>query len=159
MHRILTTALFLFFSLSIHGQQDFDKQIHSKIRSSIAELKSFVSIPNDAINPEDIDRNIVWLENAFEKRGFDTSRLSSENLDVFYASKQLNESLPTLLFYMHLDGQSVDGSKWDQSDPYEMVIKKPINGGYTPIPYKNLEKEVQEIGGCLVDRLLTTKGP
>lgn len=144
MHRILTTALFLFFSLSIHGQQDFDKQINSKIRSSIAELKSFVSIPNDAINFEDIDRNIVWLENAFEKRGFDTSRLSSENLDVLYASKQLNERLPTLLFYMHLDGQSVDGSKWDQSDPYEMVIKKPINGGYTPIPYKNLEKEVQE---------------
>ena len=62
---------------------------------------------------------------------------------MFYASKQLNE--PPYIIILHaLDGQSIDGSKWDRSDPYEMVIKKPINGGYTPIPYKNLEKEVQE---------------
>ena len=138
IQRQLTLLLCFLLSFYIKAQTNLEDQINSKVFTSLTELKSFVSIPNDALNKEDINRNLDWLKNAFEKRGFTTRKLPSENLALFFASLQVNEKLPTLLFYMHFDGQSVDPSKWDQANPYEMVIKKPVNGGFEPVDFENL---------------------
>jgi len=97
--------------------------IKSQVKHSIDELREFVAIPNDALNADDIESNLIWLRNKFNNRGFNTTILETENLPLFFASLPMNDSKPTILFYMHLDGQSVDPSKWDQPNPYETVLK------------------------------------
>ena len=72
MIRILTLLLCFFLFLNTKAQTNLEDQINSKVFTSLTELKSFVSIPNDALNKEDIIRNLDWLKNAFEKRGFTT---------------------------------------------------------------------------------------
>ena len=67
MIRILTLLLCFFLFLNTKAQTNLEDQINSKVFTSLTELKSFVSIPNDALNKEDIDRNLDWLKNAFEK--------------------------------------------------------------------------------------------
>jgi acetylornithine deacetylase/succinyl-diaminopimelate desuccinylase-like protein len=105
------------------GQTQDSIQVKSKVRKSIDMLGGFVSIPNDALDIADINRNITWLTEAFNQRGFNSSVLPTSGAPLFFAALPMEDSKPTILFYMHLDGQGVDASKWDQNDPYQMVIK------------------------------------
>jgi acetylornithine deacetylase/succinyl-diaminopimelate desuccinylase-like protein len=107
---------------------------------AITELRDFVSIPNDAIYPADIQKNINWLQNAFEQRAFKTQTLTTGGNPVFFAEKRVSGDLPTVLFYMHLDGQAIDPSKWDQKDPYEIVLKKKgPDGNWKAIDWSSLD--------------------
>ena len=47
----------------------------------------------------------------------------------YFSPKKYAEKLPTVLFYMHLDGQSVDSSAWNQPSPYEPVYKSKTKWG------------------------------
>ena len=111
--------------LSQRKHQDVSKE--EGLRSLVL-FKEFLSIPNDARNKEDIFKNIVWSTNQLNILGFTTKSLSTSSLPLVVASKTINEKLPTIAFYMHLDGQAVDPSKWDQESPWIPVIKK-YNGG------------------------------
>jgi acetylornithine deacetylase/succinyl-diaminopimelate desuccinylase-like protein len=111
--------------LSQRTHQDVSKE--EGLRSLVL-FKEFLSIPNDARNKEDIFKNIVWSTNQLNTLGFTTKSLSTSSLPLVVASKTINEKLPTIAFYMHLDGQAVDPSKWDQESPWIPVIKK-YNGG------------------------------
>ncbi|PIV94514.1 MAG: acetylornithine deacetylase, partial [Flavobacteriaceae bacterium CG17_big_fil_post_rev_8_21_14_2_50_33_15] len=86
-------------------------------------LVNILSIPNNANNISEIDSNINWLKKEFNSIGFETKTLKSKNNDLFFASKFFSNNLPTVLFYMHFDGQPVDNSKWFQKNPYEPVLK------------------------------------
>lgn len=114
---------FLFYFILFQGFSQDSIALKSKVGYAITELRDFVSIPNDALNADDIDSNLIWLRNKFNDRGFNTTILETENLPLFFASLPMDDSKPTILFYMHLDGQSVDPSKWDQPNPYETVLK------------------------------------
>ena len=85
IQRQLTLLLCFLLSFYIQAQTNLEDQINSKVFTSLTELKSFVSIPNDALNKEDINRNLDWLKNAFEKRGFTTRKLGDfENGEKYY---------------------------------------------------------------------------
>jgi acetylornithine deacetylase/succinyl-diaminopimelate desuccinylase-like protein len=114
--------IFLLFCVA-SGLAQQPEAIKAQVAKSITELRDFVSLPNDALNPADIDANLRWLQNKFAERGFNSSILETENLPLFFASLPMDDNKPTILFYMHLDGQSVDPSKWDQEDPYQTVLK------------------------------------
>ena len=133
----------LFFCLQLNAQDLAQSQLHTKVRNAIIELKSFVALPNDAQFKDDIDNNLFWLRKAFERRGFNTAQLPSENLDLFFAATPFVENKPTLLFYMHLDGQSVEPAKWDQPDPYQMVIKKPFKEQFKSTTMQDLDEQDQ----------------
>lgn len=96
----------------------------ARLLNAINDLKEFVAIPNFGLNSTDIDKNIQWVDEAFRQRRFDTQILKTEGNPLFFAEQKINPELPTLLFYMHLDGQAVDRSKWDQDHPYHAVLKK-----------------------------------
>jgi len=114
--------LLVFFILSPIFAQD-DAQIKSKVGNSIEELREFIAIPNDALEHADINLNLTWLTKKFNARGFNSSILPTEGESLFFAALPMEDSKPTILFYMHFDGQSVDPSKWDQPNPYEVVLK------------------------------------
>ena len=124
MKKLLLLLVVFSFQNSISSQrihQDIAKEEGLK---SLALFKEFLSIPNDARNKEDIFKNILWSTNQLNTLGFKTKSLKTSSLPLLVASKIINEKLPTIAFYMHLDGQAVDPSKWDQQNPWLPVIKK-----------------------------------
>ncbi len=95
----------------------------------LKQLDHFLSIPNNGLYNEHIEPNIEWLIEAFSQLDFDAKRLETNGQPLFFAQKIRREDLPTVLFYMHLDGQSVDSTVWNQPNPYEPVYKSRIEMG------------------------------
>jgi acetylornithine deacetylase/succinyl-diaminopimelate desuccinylase-like protein len=133
-------TLFLLIPLSLSAQED--PQLKSQVRHTIDELRDFVSIPNDALEHADINRNLTWLTKKFNDRGFNTSLLPTEGESLFFAALPMEDHKPTLLFYMHFDGQSVDPSKWEQADPYKVVLKAPEGDGWKEVPFEDLDADI-----------------
>ncbi|MGB5371784.1 MAG: M20/M25/M40 family metallo-hydrolase [Flavobacteriaceae bacterium] len=131
----IVTAAFIAFA-----QEDI--QLKSQVRHSIDELKEFVAIPNDALEHADINRNLTWLTKKFSERGFNTSVLPTEGESLFFAALPMEDNKPTILFYMHFDGQSVDPSKWDQPSPYEMVLKSWEDQRWKTRPFNDLAEDI-----------------
>lgn len=99
-------------------------QVEVTAGKSIQRLVQFLSIPNDANYDDQIAMNIHWLKENFTQEGFDVQELQTDGQPLFYAKKYVNKRLPTVLFYMHFDGQPVDSSKWDQNSPYNPIVKR-----------------------------------
>ena len=137
---ILFLIVILTFSSAVFSQSE--KAIDKQVRLSLEELKSFIALPNDANHPADIDKNLVWLVKAFSNRGFKTKLLPTEGIPLFYAELKTSEEKPTLLFYMHFDGQSVDRTKWEQEDPYKIALKANEGGKWVEKPWSALNSGV-----------------
>ena len=102
---------------------------------SLTEFKEFLSIPNDGKDKQEIYRNIDWAKSRLSKLGFDNKLLETSFLPLLVSEKIVNPELPTIGFYMHLDGQSVDLSKWDQESPWIPVLKKKIDGNWEEVEW------------------------
>ena len=131
----------LLFSQIALAQHINESELKQYVGKAINELSAFIALPNDALNPDDIEDNIFWINKQFSERGFNTTVLPTDNLPLFFAATPFNDAKPTLLVYMHFDGQSVDPSKWDQENPFTLVVKKPVEGGYTPVSLETLEND------------------
>ncbi len=140
MKKLLFPIIALFTICVINSQDS--TVIKSQVRHSIDELRDFVSLPNDALNADDIDANLMWLKNKFSARGFNTSILDTENLPLFFAALPMDDSKPTILFYMHLDGQSVDPAKWEQNSPYEVVLKSANGDQWKMESFEDLRDDI-----------------
>lgn len=134
------SILFVLCSLLTCAQDSL--LLKAQVGNSINELRDFVAIPNDALNADDIDDNIFWLKKKFNARGFNTMELETENLPLFFAALPMEENKPTVLIYMHFDGQSVDPSKWNQSNPYDVVLKKPIADDYEEVAFEDIGENI-----------------
>lgn len=136
----ITFFLFLFISCFIYAQDSV--QLKSQVRHTIDELRDFVSIPNDALDHADINRNLTWLTQKFNERGFNTSVLPTEGESLFFASLPMEDDKPTILFYMHFDGQSIDPSKWNQSNPYKVELKAADGDDWKTLPFSELDADI-----------------
>ena len=117
--------LFLFQIIALNGQtisDKLEKLSHAKTRVAIEELRTLIALPNDATNQADIQKNAVWLEEAFRKRKFEVQILPTSNTPLVFAERKLAGAKTTVLFYFHYDGQAVDPSKWFQANPYAVVL-------------------------------------
>ncbi len=139
MKKILFVLSFIFV-FNVAAQEE--AQLKRQVRQAINEIRSFVKIPNDALDHADINRNLTWLEKNFNARGFNSSILPTEGESLFFASLPMEDSKPTILFYMHLDGQSVDPSKWHQPNPYEVVLKSPEGDGWKNQVFEDLNEDI-----------------
>ena len=122
----------------------YAQNVESKLNPALEELKDFIAIPNDALVAEDILKNIDWLDQKFKQRGFKTQVLETEGQPLFFAESSKVKNAKTLLFYMHLDGQSVDNSKWDQEDPYKAVLKAKDGNDWKTLDWQELENKIDE---------------
>ncbi len=136
----LTQLLFVLFTLSSLAQDTI--QLKSQVRHSIEELRDFVSIPNDALDHADINLNLTWLTKKFNARGFNSTILPTEGESLFFAALPMDDAKPTILFYMHFDGQSVDHSKWDQPNPYKVVLKSKDGDGWKKEAFEDLNENI-----------------
>lgn len=110
-------------------------------RKSFPIFKELLAIPNDAHNPKDIEKNILWCENAFRKRDFQTKRLATETVPLLLAERKVENPQRTVLIYLQIDGQPVDPTKWFQDHPWKPALKeKDEQGEWKEIPWEKLEK-------------------
>ncbi|AKA35814.1 Peptidase dimerization domain protein [Flagellimonas lutaonensis] len=140
MRKIGFSLLALLLFTNVFSQDS--TALKSQVAQAIQDLRDFVAIPNDALNPDDIDDNIFWLKKQFEQRGFNTAILDTENLPLFFAALPMDDAKPTVLIYMHFDGQSVDPSMWQQPNPYKVVLKKPVDNGFETVSFDELGNDI-----------------
>lgn len=139
------TFLFLVLCSFSYGTfaQDLDELALKYAKSSFDELHEFFSLPNDAYQPEQIEPNVKWCENAFAKRGFKTQRLETSTVPLLLASRILPNAKKTVLIYLQVDGQPVDTSKWHQPNPYVPALKEQDeNGNWKSIDWNSLKGEI-----------------
>jgi acetylornithine deacetylase/succinyl-diaminopimelate desuccinylase-like protein len=98
--------LFLPATILAAGQQFQPLEVQKAAQASFPEFLAFLSLANDAVSPADIQKNALWLEAAFQKRGFQTRQLPNRGKPLVFAEYPGKiENAKTVLFYMHFDGQ------------------------------------------------------
>lgn len=145
--KYLFLSMLMFSAQTIFSQElkdnELDKLSLQYAKASFDELKEFFSMPNDAYNPEEIEPNVKWCENAFTKRGFKTQRLETETVPLLLATRNYPNAVKTVLVYLQIDGQPVDITKWHQPDPYIPALKeKNEKGEWNIIDWNNLNGDI-----------------
>lgn len=137
----IMTSFICFLLLQQTVAQDktgYFQSASNRVRS-IDVLRELLLFPNDAQFPEDIDKNITWLKQAFEKRGFIITLLPSKAKPFVFAQKGNDPAKPTVLYYLHFDGQPVSKKNWQQEDPFKPVLKAKKDNNWTVIDWKSLD--------------------
>ncbi len=155
--KLLLLLLPLLFNACLVAQKTtFEKQT----LPAVMELKTLVGIPNNGLSKKDIQANIDWLSTAFQNRGFTTQSLPNKGNPLLFAEQQISEDLPTVLFYMHLDGQPVDPTKWNQESPYKAVLKKAdADGNWTTVSWDSVGEAIDPSWRIFGRSAADDKGP
>lgn len=136
---LMTLALRPFF---VYGQALAPERLAELANThaylSLNDYFEFLTFPNDANYPEQLEVNQQWLERAFADRGFQVRRLPTGGIDLLLAEYPAAGAERTVLFYLHVDGQPVDVSKWQQPNPYEPVLKRFYENKWEVVPAKLL---------------------
>ena len=149
-------VLFLFVVISVSAQDVATKHAIS----SFKELHELLSIPNDAHHPADIEKNILWCENAFAKRGFTTTRLSTPTIPLLLAERKAKNAKRTVLIYLQIDGQPVNPSQWQQESPWIPTLKEQqADGTWKAIDYQRLNNNPNADWRIFARSTSDAKGP
>lgn len=123
-----------------------DRLAADHARSSFPMLRDILSIPNDANEPGDVEKNVAWSEAAFAQRGFTTQRIATEAAPLLLAELAQDGAEKTVLIYLQLDGQPVDPDRWFQDSPYRPALKKPDgDGDFVEIPWDEIDSYDDEM--------------
>ena len=130
------------------------------LTTSLHRFRYFLSLPNDAHFPADLEKNISWLEDQFGRLGFSLERLTTAGLDLLLASQNYSGAEKTLLIYLQVDGQPVDPTKWNQDHPFEPVLKK-TNGNdqWEIISWNQIDNNVDPEWRIFARSTADSKGP
>ncbi|MDX5338860.1 MAG: M20/M25/M40 family metallo-hydrolase [Cyclobacteriaceae bacterium] len=137
---ILGISTFIFAQTP--DQQQLQRLTDSNWQHGLELLREIVSMPNDAVYPEQIEVNIQWCEDQFAKRNWTAERLETGGIPLLLAEKKQVGATKTALFYFHIDGQAVDRSRWHQPDPYTATLKSPkADGTFETLPFEKLKED------------------
>ena len=137
----LIKVIFLSIAVSIplFGQREYKDQVLEQALNNIDEFIEFLSFPNDANFKTDIYKLINWTEDKFKSLDFKIDKLDTQTIPLLLASKHINDDYKTILIYLHLDGQPVDLTKWNQKNPFIPVFKINNNGKFIDYDSSNLK--------------------
>ncbi len=132
-------------SLTVAVQRDdrasLEKAAAAAASASYPEFVRMLSLPNvSAVSAADMQANAAFLDEAFRKRGFKTTLWPNDGRPVVVAeTADARPGRKTILFYMHMDGQPVTPSEWDQKSPFEPVLKRQhADGRWEVLPIERL---------------------
>ncbi len=126
------------FTIKSFSQREFKTEVFEQAINNLDEFVEFLSYPNDANYESDIYKLMDWTENKFKSLDFKINRLDTETIPLMLASKHISDDYKTVLIYMHLDGQPVDLSKWNQGNPFIPVYKLKEDGKFVDYDSKKL---------------------
>ncbi|MCX7114447.1 MAG: M20/M25/M40 family metallo-hydrolase [Gammaproteobacteria bacterium] len=135
-------CMFLMIILTPLASADtWNNKVTQAAKQNFPEYLSLLAIPNVANHPSDIQRNAIFLEQAFKKRGFKTQLLNNnaKRPEVFAQWFPQSSNKKTILFYIHFDGQPIIPKDWSQADPFEPVVKqRNSHGKWVEVPQQQL---------------------
>ena len=120
--------IFFLFIAPVYGQNDIKDEVFDLAMNNMDEFVEFLSYPNDSSFSEDIYNLIEWTKNKFKSLDFLMTELETSSIPLLLAEKKIHDDLKTILIYLHLDGQPVDITRWNQEDAFKPVFKKNENG-------------------------------
>ena len=161
LSNLLLSILLLLVIFNCQAQIPEQKVFEQYAKTSLEEFKELLSLPNDAHNPEDIEKNVAWCESHFKARGFKLKRLYTPGAPLLLAEKKAESAnAPTVLVYLQLDGQPVDPSYWMQDDPYQPVLmKEDGQGKWEEINWQLLYREIDSDWRIFARSVSDAKGP
>ncbi len=156
-------ALLLFLT-SIPGFSQVERSVliaeaQSNLSESLDEFREFLSMPNDAHIPVDLDPNINYLIDRFSSLGFLTERIPTGGIDLLLASRSVAHPVKTLLIYLQVDGQPVDPTKWNQKDPFTPVVKQQDGSVWNVIPWDRIHDDIDPEWRIFARSASDAKGP
>jgi len=95
---------------------------------AIRQFTEFLSIPNVAADPANLERNADLLVALLKQRSVEARLLSIAGPPpVVYGHIDVPGAQHTIVFYAHYDGQPVTPSEWEGGSPFTPVIRE-VNG-------------------------------
>jgi acetylornithine deacetylase/succinyl-diaminopimelate desuccinylase-like protein len=138
LYMVAAVLLSSIATAQVNSEIDTDR-IQIRAIESMGDFRTFLAIPNDALKLDDIQKNLAWCDVNLASRGFNMKVWKTETRPILFAQKIGQAGLPTVLFYFHIDGQSVDPQFWYQDNPYEAVLKKSVEGeGWVDMDWSEL---------------------
>ena len=166
MSRLFLTviAAMLLATVNVYAEppatDDLRRAVQDDIHGAVTLYREFLAQPNDALNPDDIDALVTWMESAFGERGFRTQRLPTNGNPALFAERRQDAASPTVLVYLQADGQPVDPSAWAQADPFVPVLKaRNERGDWQEIPWDTLEEGFDPEWRVFARSASDSKGP
>ena len=105
-------------------------QVERAAQHNFPEYFDALGIPNVATQAADIQRNAGFFVRAFERRGFKARLVTNPaGRPVVLAEVIAQPGRPTVLFYLHYDGQPVVPTEWLQADPFAPVVRRRTAAG------------------------------
>ena len=120
--------IFFLFIAPVYGQNNIKDEVFDLAMNNMDEFVEFLSYPNDSSFSEDINNLIEWTKNKFKSLDFLMTELETSSIPLLLAEKKIHDDLKTILIYLHLDGQPVDITRWNQEDAFKPVFKKNEKG-------------------------------
>jgi acetylornithine deacetylase/succinyl-diaminopimelate desuccinylase-like protein len=140
--------------------QEIRQAVDGNVDAAISLYREFLALPNDALEPDDIDALVAWLETAFGDRGFRTQRIPTDGNPALYAERRHDPASKTVLVYLQADGQPVDPSAWAQPDPFTPVLKvQDEQGNWHPVPWGAMEEDFDPDWRVFARSAADSKGP
>ncbi|MGI9542765.1 MAG: M20/M25/M40 family metallo-hydrolase [Cyclobacteriaceae bacterium] len=137
---ILGIYLVPVFSYSqLLSKEEIRQAAENSLPSSLTDYRSFLQIPNNGNFEKHRNENVNWCVNTFEKLQFKTRVITSKGIPHVLADRVVKKKYKTILFYLQIDGQPVDTTKWGQPNPYYPVLKKLENNTWQPVDWEVLE--------------------
>ena len=116
MRRLI--GILTFISLAnlfcLNGQTKIDRIASfckANEREILKEYFDFLSLPNFALNKEDINKNALFIQQMLSKRGVKSQLLDSKTEGTpaaVYGEVIVPNAKQTIVFYAHYDGQPVN---------------------------------------------------
>lgn len=160
---ILVLISTLFFGAFLSAQRLSQKEIkllaNQKFPKAIFELKSFLELPNDGHFSDHIENNLKRCQQIFTKLNFDVRTISTKGSPLLFAEKKYNRRAKTILFYLQIDGQPVDTTKWDQPSPFKPVLKEKGGEEWKIIDFDRLKTEYDPDWRIFARSASDSKGP
>lgn len=160
---MLLTFLLLFPSYS-KGQRLSKEEIldlaERQFPEAVSNLVSFLKLANDGHFEKEIEQNLSWCDAVFSQLDFKTQILKTDGAPLLFAEKKIDQNAKTVLFYLQIDGQPVDTTKWDQPNPFLPVLKeKDDEGNWTIIRSAELPKTFDMDWRIFARSASDSKGP
>jgi acetylornithine deacetylase/succinyl-diaminopimelate desuccinylase-like protein len=95
----------------------------------VDEFMQLLSLPNDAADIADMERNADHIIRQLEQRGFSAQRLHAGGAPYIYAELMRPGAAETILIYAHFDGQPVQIENWAHPPFAPVLLDGPMQAG------------------------------
>jgi acetylornithine deacetylase/succinyl-diaminopimelate desuccinylase-like protein len=129
------------FMPSAAGAGALRAEAERAVQHIAGEYLELLRYRNVASRPADIARNAEFLRAVLEKHGLGARLFgNAAGRPLVLAQLGADAARPTVLFYIHYDGQPVVDAEWSQPDPFAPVVRRRTASGWADVDARLLER-------------------